>query len=99
MKTSYFLLAGLGFSISVHAQFRDTVYVIPKRDEDKLKWYSPVTPGLKLLPENKPGNIYSLPLDHMNCFVPNLKNVVPMPTKKLHLQNGQIPNGKSKLQF
>ena len=40
MKTFYLIVAGFGFSLSVHAQFRDTVYVIPKRNENNLKSFS-----------------------------------------------------------
>jgi|GEM_PF-6680436 len=99
MKTCCLLLAGLGFSISVQAQFRDSVYVIPKRDESKLKSCTPVSPGTRLLSENKLGKIYSLPLDNMHCLVPNLKNVALIPTRKSDEQNGQMPNGKPKLSF
>jgi hypothetical protein len=50
------------------------------------------TPKGKLLAENNLGKVYSLPLDNMRCFVPNTKNITPIPTKKLLLQKGSIPN-------
>ena len=99
MKIFYLLLAVLGFSISVHAQLRDTVYVIPKGNENNSKSLSPVTPGAKLLSVNELRKIYQLPHDNMHCLVPNLKNVAPIPTKKLDQQNGQMPNGIPKLPF
>ena len=99
MKTFYLIVAGFGFSLSVHAQFRDTVYVIPKRNENNLKSFSLITPGAKILSKNERGKIYRLPVDNMLCLVPNLKNVVPIPTKKLYQQNGQMPNKTPKLPF
>lgn len=81
MKTCCLLPEALGLSISVYAQFRDTVYVIPKRDENKVKSYAPVTPGAKLLSVNKLGNFFNLSLDNMQSLVPNLENIIPIPNK------------------
>jgi hypothetical protein len=57
-------------------------------------------PGAKLLSSNDQGKIYSLPLDNMNCLVPDSKNTVHIPVKKLYQQkNGQIPNKTPELTF
>ena len=92
MKTVYLLLAGFSFSVAVHAQFRDTVFIIPKVTGHDFTSSSLLMPKATLLAENNLGKVYSLPIDNMRCLVPNTKNTTPIPTKKLFLQKGSIPN-------
>jgi hypothetical protein len=92
MKRVFILLTGIGFSVVTNAQFRDTVFVVPKEHESNFIALSMATPKGKLLAENNLGKVYSLPLDNMRCLVPNTKNTIPIPTKKLYLQKGSIPN-------
>lgn len=89
MKTFFMLLAGIGFSITGYSQYRDTVIVIPRGNDGKILQLSPKA---KWQAENKLGNIYRLPLDNMACMVPDLKNITPIPTKKLFPGNSKMPN-------
>lgn len=96
MKPFYLLVAGIGFSMSANAQFRDTVFVLPRGTDHEFTASSLLIPGAKLLAENKVGKVYILPIDNMPCLVPNAKNTAPIPTKKLFLQKGSIPNSSPK---
>jgi len=96
MKTFYLVVVGIGFSLSVNAQFRDTVFVLPRGTDHEFVSSSLLIPGAKLLAENKVGKVYILPIDNMPCLVPDTKNATPIPTKKLFLQKGSIPNSSPK---
>ena len=82
MKAFYFAVAGFCFTITGYSQTNDTIVkIIPRGYEDKSPLLSP---GSKLMAENKIGKVYSLRLDNMQCLVADLKNTIPIPTKKLY---------------
>ena len=97
MKRVYLLLAGFGFSVAAHAQLKDTIFIVPGVTGHELTSSSLLMPKATLLAENNLGKVYSLPIDNMHFLVPNTKNIIPIPTKKLFLQKGSMPNSFYKI--
>jgi hypothetical protein len=93
MKTVFILLAALGISAVVNAQYRDTIFVIPKLDAHDFISLPLLIQGGKFSVENKVDQVQVLPIDNMPCLVPGITNTTSIPTKKLFLQKGSIPNG------
>lgn len=96
MKKGFLSIVGFCFSVAVHAQIWDSVFVLPKVGGHEFALSPLLIPGAKILTENKAEKVYALPINHMPCLVSNPKNTIPIPTKKLFLQKGSIPNSSPK---
>ena len=101
MKGIFFALASC-FCVTAYAQYTDStiqlpryfIYKGPKLQQVPLGL---LTPNAQLVQQNKNGNVYSLATDQMPCLVPNAKDCVPIPTKKLMAICSNMPNARPNL--
>ena len=100
MKAFYLSLAVCCFVLVGFSQPTDgIVKIIPRSFHYQLPGLlnSQTQPDLllssaKLIGVKKNVKVYSLALDNMPCLVPDLKNIAPMPVKKLLVVDPTMPN-------
>ena len=80
MKAIYLMAFFIFISATASAQSKISVIQLSK------------APTAKLIGHSKFGKVYTLPQDHMPCFVPQISLVTAIPTLKSGFRNPVMPN-------